>query len=276
MSPLWPCLAMAVCLVTVVVRRRRALREPGEIVRPNYAGRPVPLVLGPVLVRSANAGLLGSLVLALLAGPVPGWPTPLLLWAGTYVLLTVGRADDRVPEGPRGISAHLRSLLDRRPTTGVWKLIAGVAVSVVIAAGLGGGLLRVVTASIVIGLSINVVNALDVLPGRALKTSGFVLIAALFPAWGHGVSLALSAYVVAVALLLRWDLEERGMLGDAGSNPLGLVVGTGLAAVLPLWGLLVAMLFLAGLQVAAETVTISRLIEAVPPLRWFDRLGRRD
>jgi hypothetical protein len=26
--------------------------------------------------------------------------------------------------------------------------------------------------------------------------------------------------------------------------------------------------------VVAETVTISRLIEATPPLRWADRLGR--
>jgi len=29
------------------------------------------------------------------------------------------------------------------------------------------------------------------------------------------------------------------------------------------------------LQVAAETVTLSRLIDAAPPLAWLDRLGRR-
>jgi hypothetical protein len=28
------------------------------------------------------------------------------------------------------------------------------------------------------------------------------------------------------------------------------------------------------LNVLAETVTLSRLIEAVAPLHWFDRLGR--
>jgi hypothetical protein len=29
------------------------------------------------------------------------------------------------------------------------------------------------------------------------------------------------------------------------------------------------------LQVAAETITISRLVEATAPLRWLDRVGRR-
>jgi len=34
------------------------------------------------------------------------------------------------------------------------------------------------------------------------------------------------------------------------------------------------VLIVIGLNVLAETVTFSRTIEAVPPLRWFDRLGR--
>ena len=34
------------------------------------------------------------------------------------------------------------------------------------------------------------------------------------------------------------------------------------------------MLVLLALNVAAELVSFSRVIDAVPPLRWFDRLGR--
>jgi hypothetical protein len=63
---------------------------------------------------------------------------------------------------------------------------------------------------------------------------------------------------------------------NGGSNPLGLVVGSSLAAALPMPALLLALAGLAALQVAAETVTISRLIEAAPPLRWLDALGRRN
>ena len=34
------------------------------------------------------------------------------------------------------------------------------------------------------------------------------------------------------------------------------------------------MLVLLALNVAAELVSFSRVIDAVPPLRWFDRLGQ--
>ncbi|MEA2509879.1 MAG: hypothetical protein QOG21_1961, partial [Actinomycetota bacterium] len=34
-------------------------------------------------------------------------------------------------------------------------------------------------------------------------------------------------------------------------------------------------LFLVGLNIIAETITLSRVIGVVPPLRWFDALGVR-
>ena len=64
------------------------------------------------------------------------------------------------------------------------------------------------------------------------------------------------------------------MLGDAGANLLGFTAGIGLYLSLPAWGIAVAALVVVGLNVLAETVSLTRLIEAAPPLRWFDRLGR--
>ena len=55
---------------------------------------------------------------------------------------------------------------------------------------------------------------------------------------------------------------------------LGFTAGVGLYLSLPAWGIAVAALVAVGLNVLAETVSLSRLIEAAPPLRWFDRLGR--
>jgi hypothetical protein len=65
------------------------------------------------------------------------------------------------------------------------------------------------------------------------------------------------------------------MLGDGGSNPLGFLVGLALLVVLPTPALIVAAAAMLALQAAAETVTISKLIAAVPPLAWLDTLGRR-
>jgi hypothetical protein len=59
------------------------------------------------------------------------------------------------------------------------------------------------------------------------------------------------------------------------SNPLGLLAGVGLAVALPTPWLVAAAAVGILLQAAAETVTITRIVETVPPIRWFDRLGRR-
>ncbi len=74
--------------------------------------------------------------------------------------------------------------------------------------------------------------------------------------------------------LLPDDLRERLMLGDTGANVIGAVLG--LAVVLGSRESirLTVMLVLLALNVAAELVSFSRVIDAVPPLRWFDRLGQ--
>jgi UDP-GlcNAc:undecaprenyl-phosphate GlcNAc-1-phosphate transferase len=215
-----------------------------------------------------------ALTLALLAGPVLQWPIAALILGGTYLLMLVGQADDRAPQDVRGLAAHVRSLLHGRVTTGILKLVAGVSAAVLIALALGGGAIRVVTSTLVIALTVNVVNALDVRPGRAITWWFLMQIGATWIELS-GLTLAVSAYVGGALAVFFYDVRERGMLGDAGSNPLGLVGGTVLAASLPMWGLVAALVVLTGLQIAAETITISRLIERVPPLRWLDSVGRR-
>ena len=280
MSPLWYLVALATSLLLGLIGARRAIRGSDHQVRPNYAGRPVPVVLGGVLVRAAGTGLIASLSLALLAGPVRAWPIPVVVLASSYLLFYVGSVDDRSASEARGLRAHLAAAMGGRVTTGIWKLLAGVSCAVVLAVMLGGGTGRVVVAALVIALSINVTNAMDVRPGRALKWTGMWLIPisilALSGRLESGLALAYGAYLGAGSGVLWPDLGEKGMLGDAGSNPLGFALGASLAGFLPFWGLLVALVTLGGLQIAAETVTISRLIEDVPPLRWFDRLGRRN
>ena len=79
----------------------------------------------------------------------------------------------------------------------------------------------------------------------------------------------------AALLVLPIDVRERGMLGDAGSNVLGFLIGLALFLTLPVWGLVVALLLVLFLHYVAETTTLSRVIDAVAILRWFDALGRR-
>jgi hypothetical protein len=118
--------------------------------------------------------------------------------------------------------------------------------------------------------SANLWNGFDVAPGRAGKAfvAGATALMFFSPP-------ALVARVLGAEAAALWpDLRERGMLGDAGSNLLGFVLGAALYTRLSDAGVLVAAAAAVALNVLAETLTLSRAIEAVPPLRWLDRAGR--
>jgi hypothetical protein len=76
------------------------------------------------------------------------------------------------------------------------------------------------------------------------------------------------------ALVLAADLRERAVLGDGGSNLLGFVAGLGLYLTLSPRGVWLGAACALALNVLAETLTLSRAIDTIAPLRWYDRLGR--
>jgi hypothetical protein len=129
------------------------------------------------------------------------------------------------------------------------------------------GLLRTrsVSGALLVGLSANALNQLDTRPGRALKA--FLLGSAL-------LGLRPRKAVAVAVLLAPYDLREMAMLGDAGSNALGAVLG--LESVRKLTGRqrARAVVALAGLTALGELRSLGSLIERAPLLRELDALGR--
>lgn len=247
--------------------------------RENYRGRMVPTAGGIYLVLTVLAVEAGRAVLgALGVGAESG-----LTLARSEVLFAVlgfaflGLIDDLAAVGSdRGFKGHLGALRQGRVTTGLIKLLGGAAVAVVIVAspGFKDGR-RLLVDAMLIALAANLGNLLDRAPGRTIKFGlvAYVPIAIVIGTAPIGVAIA-PAMGAAVGLLGD-DLRERLMLGDTGANVIGAVLG--LAVVLGAsepWRLGV-MLALLALNVVAEVVSFSRVIDAVPPLHWFDQLGRR-
>ena len=269
----WPAWAAVLASVGSASIAAPLLRSPpSRLLRTNYAGRPVPAVLGLGVVPAVVFGVLVATWGR--SGGVPSLEDSIGLLA-LVAMAGAGLVDDLLGTGPRGLRGHLGSLLAGRPTTGILKLAVGLAAGVVLAVILGGGPMRIVASAVLIAASTNVWNALDVVPGRAIKWALLPLVVALLAGWDQPAGLMAGAALGAAIGVLPFDLLERGMLGDAGSNALGLAVGFGLAATLPTAAVVVAAVVVLLLQAAAETVTISRLVEATGPLRWLDRVGRR-
>jgi hypothetical protein len=196
--------------------------------------------------RGNRLPVLGPLVALAGAGSGAGAPVA--------AVAAVGLADD-VWSGPeRGFAAHLGS----GRTTGVLKLVAVPAVGL-LATGSASGALTV-------ALAANALNQLDTKPGRALKA--YLLATALLRGTIVG------RYAPVAVLLCPYDLRERGMLGDAGSNALGAVVGLELVARLTDRGRWTAVGLLAGLNLLGERVSLGRAIERLPVLAAIDRAGR--
>ncbi len=165
----------------------------------------------------------------------------------------IGLADDLWSGPERGFRAHVGGGL----TTGTLKLV-GIPLYALVRT-------RSVSGALLVGLAANAVNQLDTRPGRALKA--FALGSLLVGGTPRNA--------VAVAVLLApYDLNEMAMLGDAGSNALGAVLGFSSVEKLTGWRRWSAIGALTLLTVAGERRSLGSLIESTPVLRDLDRLGR--
>jgi UDP-GlcNAc:undecaprenyl-phosphate GlcNAc-1-phosphate transferase len=258
---------------------RAALVDPPRIlVRPNVSGAPVPAVLGAWVAIAGAAAVVLHAVLSELRvwdAPAPGR----IAGAALVVLAAMGGAgrwDDRRGDEPaRGFAGHLGAARQGRVSGGLVKIAAACG-----AGGAAGALLApwdAVTIGLIVaavGLGANLVNLLDRAPGRAGKAAllwGALLAAFGDPAW----AVAAAGTFGGLVAVLPYDLGERGMLGDAGANPVGALLGLGLAVSLDTPALAGAVAVLLLLNLASERWSFSEVIERTPALRTLDRLGRK-
>ncbi|MEU3457234.1 hypothetical protein ABZ671_27065 [Micromonospora sp. NPDC006766] len=266
-----------------VLREVRTCPSAPALERTNFRGRTVTLAAGPALaVGAATAGALG-------AGSAPAGAAALLAGVGAG---TVGLYDDIVGARPeqraaKGFAGHLAALREGRVTAGLVKIVgvgaAGLGAAALLAAdrrvaahprrqragAVGRGIDVLLGAGVVAGTA-NLVNLLDLRPGRALK-AGMLLGAPLSAGPYGGIA---AGAVGAAAGLVRDDLDERVMLGDSGANALGALLGVSLAARTGPLGRAGVLAVLAALTAASEKVSFTQVIQRTPGLREIDALGR--
>jgi hypothetical protein len=251
------------------------LRGERRPVATNYRGRRLRVVLGmatsfAVIVLGAFAYVVSGHWRAFgRAGVLGVW-----FWLAVTIVFLAGWYDDLHPGRGRGLGGHFGQLRRRRLTPGIVKLVAILIASVGVAVAAPVGALRTVVGVPVIAGCANLWNLLDVRPGRCVKAF-LVAAAAVAPFVARHDPLVIPSAFGAALLVLPIDVRERGMLGDAGSNVLGFLIGLALFLTLPVWGLIAALVLILFLHYVAETTTLSRVIEAIFVLRWFDALGRR-
>lgn len=234
--------------------------------RINHRGEPVSLLAGPALaIGATGTSVCGARPGLKLATLVAGAGSGLV---GVYDDIVGARPEQRAD---KGVAGHWGALRAGRVSAGAVK-VAGVGLSAYLAAGsvTRGPADRVLVTGVIAGTA-NLLNLLDLRPGRAIK-AGLLLGLPLLPG-RHGGQLA--GPMGAAAGLLPADLGERVMLGDGGANALGALLGLRIAlAGGPRWrcGVLTALV---GLTAASEGISFTTVIESTPVLREVDAWGRR-
>ncbi len=173
--------------------------------------------------------------------------------AGVAATVLLGLADDLWSGPERGFRAHLA----KGSTTGVAKAVGIPLVALATT--------RSLRKAALVALAANALNQLDTRPGRALKA---------FVAGATLVRGDAARYLPLAVLLAPYDLREMTMLGDAGSNALGAVLGYGSVGKLTARGQVLCIAGLAALTAAGEVHSLGALIERTPVLRELDALGR--
>ncbi|UYM05192.1 hypothetical protein [Solicola gregarius] len=221
--------------------------------RTNFAGKTVSLLGGP----SAVVGLVAGSVAQRRFGTA----------AGLSAIGAVGAYDDLYGDSAtKGVRGHLSALRGGVVTSGVVKLGVVSAAGVLIARGESSPTRSTVSllrdGALVAGAA-NIVNLLDLRPGRAYKAA---LPAAALPSGG-----SIGGVITAG---IGDDLRGRTMLGDCGSNALGAAIGAAVVRDTPplvRWAGLAAVV---GLTYASERTSFSEFIAKHPMLDRIDRAGR--
>jgi UDP-GlcNAc:undecaprenyl-phosphate GlcNAc-1-phosphate transferase len=251
----------------------RALRDFADHgwTRRNWRGRELPFPAGAVALGIALIALAPLAAVSELTGRplVSGSALSLALGVGFLGLL-----DDLLDAPARGMRGHARAVLRGGFSTGALKAVGTLALALAVLADRGLSTGEYLLAVAVVVLSTNALNLLDLRPGRAVKAFvlvGLVLIAStrdLEPLRGLGL------FIGPLLVLGIFDLRERGMLGDTGSNLLGALAGLWIVSALDVTGQIAALAALVALNGYGELRSISGAIDALAPLRALDRLGR--
>jgi len=249
------------------------------LARENYAGRAVAFPAGAALVACSLIALAPLAVLDdradldLLDPELRRWIVYIL---GVALL---GLLDDALGRGhaadtDRGWRGHAAAVLAGRFSTGAIKAVGALALAAYATSGLGREGVEYVADLALLLLVTNLFNLFDLRPGRVEKVFAVLLAGLCLGAWTIQPLELEGVFIGPVLVVAAYTLSERAMLGDTGSNLVGALAGVAILVTVSDPARWIALALVVALTIFGEFRSISKTIEAIPPLRWLDSLGR--
>lgn len=249
----------------------RNLLIDSNVLRPNYKKDMIPVSMGIVFLPML---IINAIILAYFTTNFKDMLYIFIFLFGLVSMFFAGILDDII--GNRdvsGLKGHFKSLLNGKLTTGGFKALFGGFIGIVISISISKNIYDIVINTLIIALSTNLMNLLDLRPGRAIK--GYLVISTvlLFTLGGYTRNLLLLILPNVVAYFNQ-DLKAKAMMGDTGSNVLGISIGILFVMGYSLNVRLIWLAFLIFIHILTEKYSLTKIIENNKFLNFIDKLGR--
>jgi UDP-GlcNAc:undecaprenyl-phosphate GlcNAc-1-phosphate transferase len=262
------------CIITAVSylafkKQILAFLKQEKLTTYNYAGNEV-LSAGGLMI------MVPCTLAALMLFMYKSVPTYLLYALMMPILAFGGMLDDVLGDSSsKGLLSHVIALVNGKLSTGILKALIGCLIGFILARCRYSKFIIFLIDILLFPLCVNLINLLDLRPGRAIKGFGIVII---FMAAGAGFSELHFILPPAIALLLYTggEMREVYMMGDTGANMLGGILGFYGVLVLSLPVKLLVLVCLGVLHIFAELYSLSGLIDKISFLKKLDMLGRNN
>ena len=116
-------------------------------------------------------------------------------------------------------------------------------------------------------------NLLDLRPGRAIKVYLLIIFGIFFNVI-ESIKNIIMLLVPNVLAYFNYDLKAKSMMGDTGSNVLGISIGIIFVISFPLNVRVFWLLFLVFIHILTEKYSLTKIIEGNKFLNYIDKLGR--
>ena len=256
----------------------------GNVIRPNYKNEMIPVGMGIVFLPMIiiNSIILGFVTLNniwFVSSSNYNLNIVWLLCLALYIfsmmaMFFAGALDDLIGNrNVSGLKGHFKSLFKGELTTGGFKALFGGFVGLVVSVCISSSIVDIIVNTLIIALSTNLMNLFDLRPGRAIKAYLVIMIP---------IYITLTGYIKALPLLIfpnvlayfNTDLKARGMMGDTGSNVLGISIGVLMALGYGIKVRLAWLVFLILMHLITEKFSLTKIIEKNRVLKFIDNLGR--
>lgn len=249
----------------------RNMLVSSNVIRPNYKKDMIPVSMGLVFLPTI---VINAIILVYFTQKNKDLLYVFMYVFGLIAMCLVGILDDII--GNRdvsGLKGHFKSLFKGTLTTGGFKALFGGFVGLTISVAISKNIVDIGINTLIIALSTNLMNLLDLRPGRAIKVYLVIVLTLLFTLIGYPKGLIL-ILLPSVLVYFKEDIKAKAMMGDTGSNVLGISIGILIAIGYARPIRLGWLAFLIFIHILTEKYSLTKIIENNKVLNFIDKLGR--